>query len=254
MGAWGYGLLQNDSSQDGLCDIHDRIEADVGKLARRRPGEAMAARLAGGIGLLLHLNAHYSFNSENAFFGQLDAALARQEPAFDTLPRKAATILRNLRANPEKGADLVDRTGPLDKQLQVGFFNKGKGFPMERRMGKREPALFEHPGSAAYVQEVADRCLRVVVAGFRKRGILRDLCREGGDIIAALATLFVIEPCAINPARLRDCWELYRAAAVGANYEDEEDFQNAYRACLRAALTAGIRKFSAGAETLPLEE
>src|SRR5262249_56731811 len=106
------------------------------------------------------------------FVNKLRASLDRQSPEFDRLPRRAAALLRELRANPEKGADLVARTGPLDKQLQSAFFAKGKGFPMERRMGKREAVLFEHPASAAYVQKVADRLLRVVNPGFRKRAIL----------------------------------------------------------------------------------
>jgi hypothetical protein len=254
MGAWGHGLLQNDDAQDGLGEIHDDIESDITKLARRRPDETMAARLAAGIGLLLHLNAWYSFNPENAFYDNLQAALARQEEAFDLLPKRAGVILRHLREHPEKGAELVARTGPLDKQLQFAFFAKGKGFSMERRMGKREPALFEHPESAAYVQKLADRLLRVVTAGFRKRGLVQDLYREAGPIIASLATLLVIEPCQVNPQRLRDCWDLYRAANAGIDHGDEEEFDRSYRACLRTALEAGISRFSAGAKQKPLED
>jgi hypothetical protein len=254
MGAWGHGLLQNDDAQDGLCDIHDGIEDDIGKLARRRPAEPMAARLSAGIGLLLHLNAHYSFNPESDFYPRLIAALARQEPVFNTLPKRACLLLGELNAHPEKGADLVARTGPLDRNLQAAFFARGKGFMMERRMGKREGALFEHPASAAYVQTVANRLLRQVVAGFRRRSETSDMYRDGGRTIAALATLLVIEPCKVNPALLRDCWDLYRAANAGIDCGDEEEFAQSYRACLRQAIQVGLHKFSDGKTPLPLEE
>jgi hypothetical protein len=254
MGAWGHGLLQNDDAQDGLCDVHDFIEDDIAKLARRRPAEAMAARLSAGVGLLLHLNAHYSFNPENAFFPLLNASLARQEPMLNALPRRAATLLRELHASPEKGAELVARTGPLARALQSAFFAQGKGFLMERRMGKREPALFEHPDSAAYVQKVADRLLRQVMAGFRRRSETSDLYRDGGRTVAALAILLVIEPCKINGELLRDCWDLYRAANAGMDRGDEEEFDQSYRACLRTAIDAGLHKFSDSKTPAPLEE
>jgi hypothetical protein len=254
MGAWGHGLLQNDDAQDGLCDVHDGIEEDVAKLARRRPAEPMAGRLSAGIGLLLHLNAHYSFNPESGFYPQMSAALARQDPALDALPKRACLLLRDLGAHPEKGADLVARSGPFDRALQDAFFARGKGFPMERRMGKREAALFEHPASAAYVQKVADRLLRKVVAGFRRRSETSDMYRDGGGTVAALATLLVIEPCKVNPALLRDCWDLYRAANAGVDYGDEADFAGNHRACLRRAIEAGIQKFSDGKKPVPLEE
>ena len=254
MGAWGYGLLQNDASQDGLCHIHDEIETDIVKLARRRPAEPMAGRLAGGVGLLLHLNAHWSFNNENAFVGQLQAALARQEPMFYALPRRAATMLRELHRNSDIGLQWVARTGRLDRQLHAGFFDWSSGFIMERRMGRRESVLFEHPESAKYVQQVAERCLRRVRAGFRERNRARDLSRQAGLTIASLATMLIIEPCQINPDHLRDCWEQYRAANIGIDYGEDEEFERAYRNCLRATLTAGIRKFSNGEEPEPLME
>jgi hypothetical protein len=214
----------------------------------------MAARLSAGVGLLLHLNAHYSFNPESGFYPRLSAALARQESVLDNLPKRACLLLRELHAHPEKGADLVARSGPLDRALQNAFFARGKGFSMERRMGKREPALFEHPASAAYVQKVADRLTRQVVAGFRRRSETSDMYREGGRTVAALATLLVIEPCKVNPALLRDCWDLYRAANAGIDCGDEAEFAQSYRACMRQAIAAGLDKFSDAKAQAPLEE
>jgi hypothetical protein len=281
MGAWGPGLLQNEAAQEGFKSVHEEIETDVTKLGRRRAAESMAGKLAAGVGLLLQLNDQQAFQTDSAFFTELQKTIERHEESFDSLPRRAATLLRELRANPDKGAELAARPGSLDRQLQTAFFGKGRGGANEWKFGKREPALFEHPDSAAYVQKMADHLLRLVSAGFRKRDQVRevyledakrtellrpdrnkkpkrtqerDLYREGGKTIAALAALLVIEPVQIDPLALRDVWDLYRAANAGMGDGEGADFARAYRASLHSAIEYGIRKFSGEEEPLSIEE
>jgi hypothetical protein len=241
MGAWGHGLLQNDSAQDAFLGVMDDVEADISKLARRRPSEAMAGRLAGAVGLLLHLESWCSFHPEHDFSQTLAAVLTRHEPAFNFLPSRAAEVLRELMAG--KWKELVHRPGKLDKTLAMSLFGTGEGFPMERGFGLREPAMSEHPDSARYVQEVADRLARKVRTDFRKRGVLRELYEEGADVIAALAVLLVIEPCQVDPNLFRTCWDLYRSATAGIEY-DEPDFHVPHSNCLKAALQYGVDRFS----------
>src|SRR5262245_36071428 len=97
MGAWGHGLLQNDDAQDEFIGVMDDIEAGITKLARRRPSEEIAARLAGGVGLLLHLRSWCSFDEDHGFAATLKAVLVRHEPMFPVLPARAAEILRELK-------------------------------------------------------------------------------------------------------------------------------------------------------------
>jgi hypothetical protein len=279
MAAWGHGLLQNDAAQSGFAAIHEGIQTDITKLGRRRPADAMAGKLAAGVGLLLQLNANQAFQPGSEFSAALLEALERHEPTFENLPRRAATILRELKANPEKGAELVARPGTVDRQFQTAFFGKGRGGAKEWKFGKREPALFEHPDSIAYTQQVGDDLLRLVNAGFRKRDQAREiyledskrqqlvrpdrtkkpkrardrnLYTEGGKTIAALATLLVIEPIKIDPLALQDVWDLYRAANAGMDHGDAE-FAKAYRAALHQAIEVGIRKFSSG-EPVSIQE
>ena len=49
MGAWGYGILQNDPAQDSICEVAIRIEADVAGLSIEC-NEENAAKAGAAIG------------------------------------------------------------------------------------------------------------------------------------------------------------------------------------------------------------
>jgi hypothetical protein len=237
MGAWGGGLLQNDDSQDGLAEVIASVEADILRLARRRPAGAVAARAGAGFGLLLQLSSWYSFDPENEKSARLLATLQRQEPAFGSLPKQANDILRHILRG--KGIALAERPVKLDRRLQDAFFPEDVGdFPMQRTFGKREPSLFEHPEAARYVQEVADRLVRWVDAAFRRKDVLWYLYDDGGGrAVAALAVLLVLEPCRIDPGKFKAWHDRIREAP-------EEELEDAdYAKHLETALAVGIEKF-----------
>jgi hypothetical protein len=227
MGAWGSGLLQNDDSQDGLAEVIDTVEADVLRLARRRPAEAVAARVGAGIGLLLRLSSWYSFDPENETSSRLLDVLRRQEPAFGCLPKPANDLLRHVLTG--NGIELAERPGKLAPRLQrVLFATDVKDFPMERTFGAYDPSLFEHPEAVRYAQEVSDRLVRWVDAAFRRKDLIWYLYDDGGGrAVAALAVLLVLEPCDVDRAKWKAWLERVRAvkaadeAEGGGGYEDE---------------------------------
>jgi hypothetical protein len=257
MGAWGRGLLQNDSAQDGLCEIIDSIAANALRLGRRRPGEAIAPRLGAAVGLLLQLEATWWFSAENECSARLLDALRRHQAQFEVLPKGAGALLQAVLAG--KGASLAGRPGKRSRPLARALFATDVGdFPMQRAFGKREPALFQHPEAARYVQEVADRCARWAEAGFRKRSLARELSSyEGGRGIAALAVLLVLEPCQVSPDRLESWRGYFRAATAGQEesstrplplhrrFRGLDDFERDYRRYLELAFQFGLQKFSA---------
>jgi hypothetical protein len=250
MGAWGYGLLENDSSQDGLVGILRDIEGDILRLDRRRPAEAIAARVGGAVGLLLQLQSWASFDPEKVFFPRLRRVLNRQEPCFEALSTEAVHLIEQVREG--NGPDLVYRPGRLSAPLRRSLFPANKDFPMQRTISKRDPALFAHPDAGRYVQEVADRLVRRVHRDFRKRYIAGDLATEGGNCIAGLAVLLLIEPCQVKPSLFREWWEYHRAATAGRTITDQ--YEKRWRACLRLACETGLNKFSPEPPTTPLNE
>jgi hypothetical protein len=55
MGAWGYGILQNDAAQDSMCEVARRIESDIASLSDSG-SEKNAASLGAATGLLLQFS------------------------------------------------------------------------------------------------------------------------------------------------------------------------------------------------------
>jgi len=110
MGAWGYGILQNDTAQDGMCEVATRIEADITGMAAN-PGKETAAQLAAATALLLQFSP-YSFNPENDFYDKLIAALTANHGHFAQLPGAAKETLDAIIAG--RGAELAARDGDVD--------------------------------------------------------------------------------------------------------------------------------------------
>jgi hypothetical protein len=249
MGAWGCGLLQNDDVQDGLVELLHTIDADVARLRRRRPSAGLAGRLAGAVGLLLQLKSVSSFDPGRERGATLLAVLDRQAPAFSALSKTARDLLGAIQAG--KGLGLVELEGPLPPELSQAFFEDEPGFLTERGTGRHHPDLFEHPTGAAYVQEVADRCVEVVRRGFADLGEPPEMSDEHGDEIAALCVLLQLQPCKVSTELFRDWWDRYRAAE-GDDLEGLEEYEEAYRRCLWRALNHGLLRFSGEPRPAPL--
>jgi hypothetical protein len=249
MGAWGCGLLQNDVSQDALVRFLQTIDADVARLRRRRPTADLAGRLAGAVGLLLQLMSVSSFDPDSERGATLLAVLQRQASAFPALPKTAIDLLGAIRAG--KGLELVEQEGTLPAELAQAFFEEEPGFLTERGTGMYHAGLFEHSASAAYVQEVADRCVEVVQRGFADLGEPPEMWEEHGDEIVALCVLLQLQPCRVSAELFRDWWSRYHASE-GDDLEGLEEYEQDYRRCLWRALNYGLRRFSGKPKPTPL--
>jgi hypothetical protein len=248
MGAWGYGLLQNDTCQDALVRFVRDVRADVNLLGDRQPAPELAGRLAGAVGLLLQMQAQRSFDPEVEYAAAVLAVIERHAPAFSALPKTAGDLLGAIRAG--KGPELAEQDGGLPPELSQAFFDSNPGFLTERGTGVRHAGMFEHPASAAYLQEVADRCVELVARGFADLGEPPEMWDEHGDEIAALCVLLQLEPCRVAPELFRDWWGRYRAAE--GDVADLDGFEEAYRRCLWRALDYGHRRFSGEPKPVPL--
>lgn len=246
MGAWGHGIMQNDSAQDDLCEVIAGIYDDVIALGKEPTNRTTVARLGAGIGLMLQLSASYWFNEEGEHWPPLREVLALHEKGFAAVPPEAGCILAHVLAG--KGEELADRDAPPNARLSGALFAKDlQGFhPFERTFGYREPALFGEPEAARYVQEVADRLANVVDEGVAHDYMLEHPCDEA-DFIAALSVLLVLEPCHVGPGRFASWRERFRKVQAEAKPGDpaEADFLARYNGCLDQALQIGADRFSA---------
>lgn len=241
MGAWGYGILQNDNAQDGLLELVGDIYDDMIALGSEPASRAAAARLGAGAGLLLQLSASPIFSVKDKRWAPLREVLVLHEKGFAALPPEADRILADILAG--KGQELAARKAPPDARLDGALLAEDS--QEERAFGYREPALFADPDAARYVQEVADRLAEQVDGGVRDDDMASDPSREA-DFMAALAVLLILEPCRIDPDRFASWRELFREVYVDPEPGDptESEFYAAYSACLEQALQIGIDRFS----------
>jgi hypothetical protein len=245
MGVWGHGILQNDSAQDDLGEVIQGIYGDVIGLGKAPANSKTVARLGAGVGLLLQLSATTWFSEKGEYWSELREVLARHAPAFAAVSPAARRILADVLAG--KGEELAARDALPDARLSAALFAKDlQGLMMERPFGHREPALFTDPEAARYVQEVADRLVKVVDAGVAHDDMVEDPCREA-DFIAALSVLLVLEPCRVDPGRFASWRERFHKIWAEAQPADpaEAEFFARYHACLDQALQIGIDRFSA---------
>lgn len=210
MGTWDHGLLDNDSVHDGLGELAASVLADITTLGAAVPTEATARRLAAAVGALLQLSA-YSFR-DDADDPAIVAALRAQQPGLAGLPAPVRHVLGQVEKG--EGEALARRPAGMDPGL-VELLHVGA---TEAPFGTREPALFASVEGAAYVQELAMRCVAAVEADLEDESTWSDLCREASGF-GPLAVLFVLEPCRVPASTLerwRRCAQDGRRAGSGA--------------------------------------
>jgi hypothetical protein len=248
MGAWGHGLLQNDEMLDGMGDVTGGIAYDIRKLARRRPNEAVAARIGAAVGLLMRLQEGYSFEEEPGEDQPIRAILERQRPAFAKLPPEAARVLTEVLEG--KGAELARRDGPPDPRLARALYGERRPDddrpPIVCPFGVHEPSLFEHPEAARYVQEVADRLVKMADKGFNDDSALNDISDDGGHAVAPVVVLLALEACRVDPDKFASWRARFRAAVAELTEEGPlDDWEERFNEGLETAFAVGIEKFSA---------
>ena len=241
MGSWGYGILQNDTAQDGICDVIHRIERDISNLPAT-PSRDTAARLAAGIALLLQLSP-YSFDPENDFRDKLMLVLAANRHYFAQLPRTAEGILGAILDG--RGQELASRDGDVDLQIDtVLHSDENEGFIMQKTFSAVETDLLQHPISIAYLQRIVDSIVEMVNKGFSDEQML-DLSREA-YFIGQVGLLLVLPQCHVDPNNFKQ-WQDRFTKLWGKKSTDnkiESEFDTRYNANIVKAFKCGIERFS----------
>jgi hypothetical protein len=253
VGAWGAGILQNDTAQDGIVEMTHTVGEDVARLGRQRPTEKGAAQLGAAVGLLLQFS-WYSFAPDNDESRTLIDALDHTKGAWSPLPLRARTVLRRVLIG--RGVELAARPARLGRKLRYGLFEdeleRQDGHPMQRVFGRREPTLFEHPEAAGYAQKFADRCVRRVDEDFSDPDLVEDLAREA-EGMGAFALLLLIEPCRVRPQKVAG-WRKKADRAFARirkecadndseSWQQELEFYEDYHKCLAVAFDQLAAKF-----------
>lgn len=241
MGTWAEGLLGNDCAFDGLEEIADGVIEDIRSLRRAESNSETVGRLAAAIGLLLELGASYDLSDNSKQSRDILEALRVHESAFRLqLPPEADQLLARVLAG--EGEALAQRAAPLPEKIARALH---AGSEPPSTFGPREPALFENPAAAVYVQEVADRCVAMIDEDFEDESNWSDLCREASGM-GPLAFLLVLEPCRVDAQKIAG-WR--RAAKEGlaqleAEPNDELDFQRSYHANLDLVFETLLGRFA----------
>lgn len=237
MGTWDDGLLDNDTALDGLGDLRAGIVEDLVTLGAARPTPATTGRLTGAVGVLLQLSA-YDFEAHgDAIVGAVKAHAAQ----IAKLPPAARKVLAQVAAG--QGKVLAERPAKLPARTIALLHSSAKA---RSGFGRREPSLFSSKAAAAYVQEVARRCVEAVDEDFEDEDNWSDLCREGLGL-GSLTALLVLEPCRVSTGRLTS-WRRKAAkglATLEAEPDDELEFHQRYYAKLDKVFALLLRRFAA---------
>lgn len=166
------------------------------------------------------------------------AALQAHAPGLAGLPATVRRVLGQVEKG--EGEALARRPASMDPGL-VELLHVGA---TKAPFGTREPALFASTEGAAYVQELAMRCVAAVEADLEDESNWSDLCREAAGL-GPLAALFVLEPCHV-PASTLERWR--RCAQEGlavleSEPDDELPFHRLYYANLDKVFAALLKRF-----------
>jgi hypothetical protein len=238
MGTWDDGILDNDTALDGLGELEVGIASDIERLGASKPSAASTAKLGAAVGVLLQLSS-YDFGLDTDHGPAIVSAVKAHAKTIAKLPPAARKVLDAVAAG--EGKALGDRPAKMTAK-QIRLLNADA---KESRFGKREASLFASPPAAAYVQEVAKRCVEMIDGDFEDADNWSDLCREGLGL-GCLAALMILEPCKVSPAKVAR-WR--RSAKKGiALLEKERDeelaFHRGYYRNLDGVLAILEKRFS----------
>jgi hypothetical protein len=238
MGTWDDGLLDNDTSLDALGDLRRQVARDIERFGALKPSPQNTARLVTATGVLLQLSA-YDFGLETDGGPKIVAALQAHAKQIALLPPAARKVLAAVAAG--EGKSLAERPSKLSPKITALLHSGSSKSPF----GKREVALFASKAAAAYVQEVAGRCVDMINGDFEDEDNWSDLCREAGGL-GCLAVLLVLEPCRV-PVKTIERWRhnAQQGLAVLEEKKDEElDFHRGYYRKLDAIFAVLVKRFS----------
>jgi len=242
MGAWGTGILQNDTAQDGLNGAAYKLLSAVPSFAKNR-GVDSAAQLGAAVGLLLQFSP-YSFNTESPDFPNLVKAIEANNEFLADLSGRAEEVIRLVADG--RGGELAERPASLPSDLSRALhgIKPPHEFAMQKIFAFREDDLFGHSKAIEFTQQFVNELVDEVDEGFADEEVVSDLSREG-DFMGAFALLLIIEPCTVPSSKFKE-WRT-QFQQVWDNLEPTDDemerkFEGDYRPCVELALEYGVRK------------
>ena len=243
MGAWGYGIIQNDNAHDGIVGVAHNIEADVVDLGKTA-SELNAAKLAAATALLLQISP-YSFDTKNPFHETLVASLKSNAAHFTQLPGNASDVLNSIISG--KGSELAAREGEVDPEVDTALHSDENSKPkMQRVFSVIELDLLAHPASAAYLQQIIDQIVAEVDEMFGDEESVSDLSREG-FYMGSFALLLVLPRAKVDPEKFNQWRGQFQSvwdSLEPMDDPDEKEFEDQYNRFLELAFQCGVRRYS----------
>ncbi|MFN3196985.1 MAG: hypothetical protein ACE366_01035 [Bradymonadia bacterium] len=207
-------------------DVHETAEAS----------EDTAMTVLAGIALLMQFSP-YSLDPDNdaqAIFAEI---VRDHRPYMIGLTAEIDTALNRIEAGKEPPYRLVELPQTLNEILH-GF---GEVSGLDRTWACPPEGCFDHPAAQAFVQSVADECVRRLDAEITP-GTDPDLVREI-EVLGELALLLLLEPITI-PSEKFSQWHSNWSASLFIQSEEERDELEGHNQCIRNAFYYGELKFT----------
>ncbi|MEM7605110.1 MAG: hypothetical protein AAF411_07105 [Myxococcota bacterium] len=233
MGAWGEGILQNDTAQDGLVSAASEIERAIEGM-----GEEDWPQLLAGLGLLVQFSP-YSLSAENAFSETLADKVKAFRPRMGELSEALAATLDAVAERREPAYDVIKFAPELETALHGP---EATEFAMQKTWARPPGGCFDPPQAKAFLQAFAERRIAAVDADFAEDDAVGDLSRESvamGDF----ALLLIVDAIHVDPAvfeRWRKRWHEGREEP----HPSEASFFDVHNRCVEQAFEYAIARFT----------
>jgi hypothetical protein len=240
MGAWDAGLLENDTSLDGLGALDAQLMEDVVALGAAKPTAVHTAKLAATVGLLATISP-FSFSRDSEDAEKVRAALTAHQAGIARLKPKARTFLLGIIDG--DGEKLTRPTAKLTAALSTAFYGPSKK-PATSPFGPFRKELFDSPAAQATLQRFAKACLAMLAEDFSDEDTWSDLCREATSV-GALVALLLLHGAKV-PVKKLEGWRKKAQkglATLEADPDEELDFHREFHGYMDKAFALAIAKY-----------
>jgi hypothetical protein len=248
MGAWGNGLIDNDSARDCIVDFTLRVQREIIEIG---DGESrkIAGTLSAAVGILLRLSPNCfdpipDLGDKPHFYPRLLGAISHNLEHMSSFPANAPQVLAAVLRG--QGEELASREGKLEPELLAALFGERSGV-LQGTFSVLETDLFSHTSSRTYMKAKTKELVAEIDKAFKIRESVIDMSYSylGG----MLGLLLVLPFNGIKASKIekwqKHCHKIWSSNGAAEEANDLK-FELGYRDNVNAAFCCAAKLYANG--------